>query len=264
MSFSILDQIVARKKKRVEGLKESMPLEMLIEYNRLNKKSRKGNFKGALKNRDRISIIAEVKKASPSAGVIREDFDPVSIIKTYDSMPVDAVSVITEEDFFKGSIETLALVERLSDKPALMKDFIIDEYQLHDALRWDADCVLLIAKILAPELLEEFISKSKRLGLDSLVEVHSRSELDAAVSAGAEIVGINNRNLETFEVDIETTINLIDHVPEHIVRVSESGVRTGDDIKRLFASGVDAVLIGEVLMRSKDISLKLRELLGHD
>ncbi len=260
MRANILDKIAEKKALRVMEQKRILPVERLAELRGPDALPRR-DFRKAVKNEGRISVIAEVKKASPSAGVIRKDFNPADIIKEYESSGADAISVITEEDYFMGSPDILPLVKSLSRRPALMKDFIIDEYQLHSAVFYGADCVLLIAKLLGGEKLAGFIRRAEELGLDSLVEVHDMSELDCALSAGAGIIGINNRDLDTFEVDMETTMELVPRIPASAVKVSESGIKTRDDIDRLYSAGVDAVLIGESLMRADDIGARLRELL---
>ncbi len=264
MSCNILDKIIERKRLSLIESKRSLPLKKLIEFNDSQKNRIARDFKKSLQNPGRISLIAEVKKASPSAGVIREDFDPGMIIARYEASSVDAISVITEENFFMGSPDSLALVKSFSSKPALMKDFVIDEYQIHSALCWGADAVLLIAKILSAEKLKGFISLSKELGLDCLVEAHDAPDIEKAAGAGAEIIGINNRDLETFNVDINTSVSLLGYIPGYAVKVSESGIRSKSDINALREAGADAVLAGEVLMRSADIAYGVKKLLLDD
>lgn len=259
MSSSILDRIAGKKAETVSRQKQRLPLKALLETSPVRNYSKR-DFGSSIKNEGRASVIAEVKKASPSAGVIRKNFNPVEIIKNYEKSGADAISVITEEDFFLGSPDTLRLVKKLSGCPALMKDFIIDEYQLYAAASMGADCVLLIARLLPGGKLADFVCKAAELNMDSLVEVHDGKELDSALGAEAKIIGINNRNLETFEVDIRTTLDIAPGIPEGVIKVSESGISTKDDVKKLYSAGIDAVLIGEVLMRAEDPGAKLREL----
>lgn len=261
MAPGILDRIIESKRRSIEGKKLSLPIDDLMSRGALNRQARK-NFKESIKNEGRISVIAEIKKASPSAGQIRSEFEPSGIIMSYREAGADAVSVVTEEDYFYGSPATLPLVKKLSGLPALMKDFIIDPYQLHEALFWGADAVLLIAGILPGGKLEHFVQQAGEIGLDSLVEVRGREEIDRAVSAGAGIIGVNNRNLETFEVSIQASLELLKFIPENAVKVSESGIHTGKDLRMLREAGADAVLIGEALMRAESPGGKLREILS--
>jgi indole-3-glycerol phosphate synthase len=251
----ILDEIMASKRAELEGVKERVPLETLVE--KLSGLDETRDFAAALKA-DGVRIIAEVKKASPSKGVIREDFDPVAIAKAYDANGAAAISVLTEMEYFMGSLDYMNLVKASVKIPVLRKDFIFDYYQLVEARVNGADAVLLIAAVLEAETLISLIEKSKELGLAQLVEVHSDLELEKAKSSGAEIIGINNRNLKTFKTDIETTKRLMEKVPDSAITVSESGINTGEDIRGLTEAGVDAFLIGEALMRDPDVGAKLR------
>lgn len=209
------------------------------------------------------AVIAEVKKASPSKGLIRADFDPEAIARAYESAGAAAVSVLTDERFFQGSLEYLSLVKKTISLPVLRKDFIIDEYQLWEARAAGADAVLLIVAALDAELLRKLMAGADRIGLQCLVEVHDEHELDLALRADARMIGINNRNLQTFEVSLETTTRLLAGVQERTAKmISESGILTRDDLVKLGATGVDAVLIGEALMRERDVEAKLRELIG--
>jgi indole-3-glycerol phosphate synthase len=221
-------------------------------------------FFDALVDTDDIAVIAEVKKASPSKGVIRADFDPVAIGQTYEGNGASAISVLTDEKYFQGSDTYLTQVSNVVDIPILRKDFVVDPYQIYEARAIGAAAVLLIASVLDHEELEEMIGLCGEVGLDALVEVHTEEEALVASEAGAEIVGINNRDLTTFETDLETTPRIARHLPEDVVVVSESGIHTRDDIIRLRDAGADAVLIGESLMREPDIGRKLRDLLGKD
>jgi indole-3-glycerol phosphate synthase len=210
-----------------------------------------------------ISVIAEVKKASPSKGLIRADFDPVEIAAAYDRAQAEAISVLTDERFFMGSKQNLQLIRQSSTTPLLRKDFIIDPHQIYEARLLGADCILLIAAILESRQLTEFSQLAKMLNMDVLIEVHNREEVEVVLaSTEPTIIGINNRNLKTFETDLRTTESLLPYVPTHVPVVSESGIHQPDDIAYLRSLGVRAVLIGEHFMRQDDIALALEELVG--
>ncbi|MGC8545927.1 MAG: indole-3-glycerol phosphate synthase TrpC [Athalassotoga sp.] len=243
----ILDEIVRYKLSKVELQKKQQPLEPI----KASLKIEKRDFKGVL-SKDRISIIAEIKKASPSKGIIQNDFSPKKQAQIYDSANIDAISVLTEDKYFKGKDEYLKLVRDETKKPVLRKDFIVDEYQITESKLLGADAVLLIVAILQNKL-KKFNELAKSSELDCLVEVHDEKELETALDCGCEIIGINNRNLKDFSVDLKTTERLIRNIPNHVTIVSESGIKTADDVKYLSSIGVDAVLIGETFMRmSKD------------
>lgn len=202
---------------------------------------------------DALGLIAEVKKASPSAGAIVEQFDPVAIAQAYEAAGAHAVSVLTDERFFQGSLAYLAAIRKAVGLPVLRKDFILHEIQLYEAAVAGADAVLLIVAALGQSDLARLYDIAGMLGLDVLVEVHSLEELDRAMDIGARVIGVNNRNLATFEVDLHTTEEISDEVPEEILLVSESGIKTNADARRVFACGVNALLVGEALMRSGDV-----------
>lgn len=243
----VLDEIVRHKKKEVEEKKRIKPVEELINE---IKGGYSGNFKKALQ-KEGISIIGEIKKASPSKGIIKEDFDSVKIAKVYEKVDVDAISVLTEKEFFKGDDNYIREVKKVSSKPILRKDFIVDEYQIYESKILGADAVLLIVSVLGDKL-RDFYNLSKSVGLDVLVEIHDRQQLEIALEAGCDIIGINNRDLKTFNVDINTTENLIKYIPQNTTIVSESGIKTPEDIRYLASLGVDAVLIGETFMKIID------------
>ena len=216
------------------------------------------DFRRALKRSDgKVAVIAEVKKASPSAGVIAESFDPVAIAKNYERAGADAISVLTDEKFFQGRLSHLVDVRGAVSLPVLRKDFVIDEIQIAEAAAAGADAILLIAAALEQKQLVDLLSAAATYQLDVLVEVHTLGELGRALDAGAEIIGINNRDLATFEVDLSVTEKLCRHVPDEVVLVSESGIKSMEDIACLEACSVDAVLIGEALMRGE---LSIRDL----
>jgi len=243
----VLDEIVRHKKKEVEEKKRIKPVEELINE---IKGGYSGNFKKVLQ-KEGISIIGEIKQASPSKGIIKEDFDSVKIAKVYEKVDVDAISVLTEKEFFKGDDNYIREVKKVSSKPILRKDFIVDEYQIYESKILGADAVLLIVSVLGHKL-RDFYNLSKSVGLDVLVEIHDRQQLEIALEAGCDIIGINNRDLKTFNVDINTTENLIKYIPQNTTIVSESGIKTPEDIRYLASLGVDAVLIGETFMKIID------------
>jgi len=209
-----------------------------------------------------IALIAEVKKASPSAGVICENFDPVRIARQYEAAGAHAISVLTDREFFQGRLEYLEQIRAAVKLPVLRKDFIIEELQIHEAAAAGADAVLLIAAILDDRQLREYRAVAEHLHLAALVEVHDDVEVDRAIAAGARLIGINNRNLRDFSVNLRTTEQLAARLPDDVVVVAESGIHTRQDVARVAQAGVQAILVGESLMRSRDIAGKVRELLG--
>lgn len=200
-----------------------------------------------------LALIAEIKKASPSKGLIRPQFNLDEIIHDYSSLPADAISVLTDQNFFQGNADYLRIVKAQTKIPVLRKDFIIAEDQIHESYSMGADIILLIVAMLSLQELKHFIETATKLGLDTLVEAHSASEIDNALSAGAKIIGINNRDLNTFKVDLNNALNLVQHIPNGIIKVAESGLHNYDDIKKVEQAGFDAVLIGEAFMAHVDI-----------
>jgi len=254
----ILEGIVEAKRKEIASLKAERPLSRLEEAMRDLPPTR--DFRGAI-SRFPCSIIAEVKRRSPSKGSIREDFDPFKIAAIFQENGAAAVSVLTDVEFFGGSRTYLPGIGKTVDLPLLRKDFIIDPYQIYETRTLGGDALLLIARLLEEEQLRHYIHLSEALGLLPLVEVHTREELDTALSAGAEIIGINNRDLGTFSTDIGITLDLAPYIPGSKIVVSESGINTREDIETLMKAGIHSFLIGEALMRAEDIGGKLRELL---
>jgi indole-3-glycerol phosphate synthase len=253
--MNILDRIVASTEKRVErDKKDGMPPEC-------GEKRQPFRFEKSLRGPD-MSFICEVKKASPSKGVIAEDFPYLEIVREYEAAGASAISVLTEPEFFQGKYSYLTEIRSITNIPLLRKDFIIDRFQIEQSSCLGADAILLICSILTPAKLAEFIKEADRFGLSCLVEVHDESELRMAVAAGARVIGVNNRDLKTFEVDTGNSIRLRKLVPNNIVFVSESGIRTADDVKLLRNHGIDAVLVGETLMRSADRKAALTALKG--
>jgi indole-3-glycerol phosphate synthase len=258
---TILDRIVAHKREELMATKAREPLAALRA--RVASAPLPRDFAAALRAPG-IGLIAEVKKASPSRGVLRADFDPVWLAKQYAEGGAAAISVLTDAKHFEGTLEHLHAVRQAFPKgpPLLRKDFLFDEYQLYQARLCGADAALLITAILETPLLRDLVSQARGLGLTPLVEVHDEAELERALEAGAEVIGINNRDLRTFEVDIATTERLRPLVPQEATVVAESGIFTRADIRRLEAARVDAVLIGEALVTAPDPAAKVRELLG--
>ena len=252
----ILDAIVARKKEEVAALRQrGLPTPMgLVEPPR--------GFIRALTSAPGLAIIAEAKKASPSKGVIQPDFDPVRIACNYHQGGAQAISVLTDVDFFQGSLEYIPLVRAAVPLPVLRKDFLIDPLQIEEAHAVGADAILLIAAILTTRQLREYRQQAESLGMDVLVEVHNEPELASALDAGSRLIGVNNRNLNDFSVSLETTFRLRRLVPDGIPVVSESGISTIEDIRRLKAAGVKAALIGESLMRAGVQDQLLKEFLA--
>lgn len=255
----ILSKIIEEKKKEIERAQRHVPLSEL--KGQVKSLSIKSTFKKLISRKGHINLIAEVKKSSPSKGVIRADFDPVKIALTYQAYGASAISVLTDERFFDGKLEYLRHVKERVTIPVLRKDFIIDEYQVYESAANGADAILLIANILTPEELNRYFAIAKELGMDVLVEVHNEEDMEKALKSPATIIGINNRDLSTFNVDLSTTQRLIRLLPEHRTIVSESGIETYEQVMYLKSLGVNAVLIGEALMKAENIGEKVRELI---
>jgi indole-3-glycerol phosphate synthase len=255
---SFLGTIVTHIRGEVERRKKEVPESALRERPLFRAPTR--GFANRLAGSSR-RIIAEVKRASPSKGWLRADFDPVAIARQYAEYGASAISVLTEEKFFQGSLGDLEKIRTAVSKPLLRKDFIIDPYQITEAKSCGADAVLLIAALLDPGLLSQLRQAAVALGLDVLVEVHSERELNQALGSGAALVGINNRDLETFAVNLETTRELAPLVPPHTLAICESGIDTLEQIREIEALGIHVFLIGESLMRAPQPGVKLKELL---
>ena len=248
---------MAQKKEEIERRKRALPLTYLNE--RISQQKAPLDLALALKG-DHIGLIAEVKRASPSRGMLRPNLNPVQLAQTYVEGGANAISVLTEANYFKGSIDDLAAIRQEVTLPVLRKDFILDPYQVHESRAYGADALLLIAAILSQEQLEELLSLSHSLGLRCLVEVHNENEVEIALLSGAEIVGINNRDLSTFAVDINTTRRLRPLIPQQRIVVAESGIRSRSDVEKLEEWGIDAMLVGEALVTAHDVIAKIREL----
>jgi indole-3-glycerol phosphate synthase len=218
-------------------------------------------FRAGLQLGDQVALIAEVKKASPSAGVIAADFNPLSQAREYARGGAHALSVLTDEKYFQGHLTYLRQIREQVDLPLLRKDFIIHELQVYESVIAGADCILLIVASLDDPTLRQLYDVAKACQLDVLVEVHDLPEMERALELGADMIGINNRNLKTFIVDLATTETLAEEIPNDTVAISESGIKTGEDVRRVRAAGVNAVLVGETLMRAKNVPEKMQELL---
>ena len=259
--MSILNKIVDQKRERLSHAKAKSSITQL-------KAAIKDipiplDFEQALaRKQGQIRLIAEIKKASPSKGLIRQDFSHKTIAAVYREKKVNAVSVLTEEDFFQGRLEFLADVKSISLLPVLRKDFIFDDYQIYEARANHADAILLIAAILDENQAEEYLHISKELGMAVLFEVHDHKELEMALRINAPVIGINNRNLKTLQIEMHTTLELKKEIPVDKIVVSESGIKTRDDVLRLEQAGIDAMLIGTSLMESADIGRKIEDLRG--
>lgn len=257
-----LDEILAKKREELEQEKKKLSQEELLNRLKISPAPRR-DFKARIGEPGQINLIAEVKKASPSRGIIRQNFDPVEIAKTYEASRARALSVLTDEKFFKGKLSYLGQIREATTLPILRKDFIVDEYQIYQSALAEADAILLISAILSREEIARFYSIAGRLNLDCLVEVHTEEEVARALEIGPQILGINNRDLATFEVDLDTTERLIRMIPRDKIIVAESGISSHEDVVRLRDLGVNAVLIGEVFMESEDIASKVKEIMGY-
>jgi len=245
--MSILQKIVANTKTNLVHKKAEFPLEK-IQSSLENLKLPRGKFKDNISSKDE-AIIAEIKKASPSAGIIKEDFHPTKIAMEYESFGASALSILTEEDFFMGSIEYLKDVKKITSLPILRKDFMIDEYQIYESKLIGADCILLIASILNDQQIEAFINVAIKLELDYLIEVHDENELKRVDRFEDALIGVNNRNLETFEVDLNNSVRLRNKFRQNNIFIAESGIKSREDMNYLKMNNIKVFLIGESLMR---------------
>lgn len=256
----ILDDIISKKRERLRHEIMHTGIEAWKQRIMRTGLHKPVDFAKALKRGGKLSIIAEIKKASPSAGIIREYFNPAAIAAEYAASGVQAISVLTEKDFFMGDDNDLVKVRQTVPVPTLRKDFIIDLRQVYQSRYLGADAILLIVSILDDETLKKMMIVADILGMQCLVEVHDEAGLERALDAGAKIIGINNRNLKTFVVDLTTTERLINRIPMDKIVVSESGIKTADDMRYLKNIGADAVLVGESIMRAESAADKIEEL----
>ena len=255
----ILDEIVISTRRTLAEQRARAPLASIEEAVRHQEPAR--DFARALEGQD-ISLIAEIKRASPSKGVLRRDLSAPSLARVYSGAGAAAVSVLTESAYFRGAFADLQAVRAEIGLPLLCKDFVVDGYQVYKARAHGADAVLLIVAILTPRELRTLFETARSLGMTALVEVHSRKELERALQLSPRLVGINNRNLSDFSIDLETTLSLLRLIPEGVTVVSESGIHTRADVVRLKSAGASAILVGEALVTSHDPAAKIRELLG--
>jgi indole-3-glycerol phosphate synthase len=254
----ILSRIIEEKRRVVEEAKKAVSPEELIK--RAQGIYVKSAFKRNISRPHHVNLIAELKKASPSLGIIRGDFNPVKIAVIYETNGASAISVLTDERFFEGRLDYIKQVKERVSLPVLRKDFIIDEYQIYETVVAGADAILLIAEILSSAELARFLAIAKGAGLDILTEVHTEEDIEKALDVGAEIIGINNRDLHTFKVELGVTQRLVRLIPRDRVIVSASGIKTYEDVMFLKSLGVNAVLIGEAFMEADDIGARMREL----
>ena len=257
--MTILDEIAVKTRERIDSRKRELPLEQLRARAEAMPADSGFPFEAALR-KDGISFICEVKKASPSKGLIAPDFPYVQIAKDYEQAGASAVSCLTEPFYFQGSDVYLEEISREVSLPAIRKDFTVDEYMIYEAKILYASAVLLICAILSDEQLKEYLTIAHSLGLSALVEAHTEEEVERALKCGGHIIGVNNRDLKTFQVDVTTSVRLRKLVPKEHVFVSESGIRNSEDIARLYHNGTDAVLIGEAFMRAENKKQMLEEL----
>jgi indole-3-glycerol phosphate synthase len=254
----VLGTIIAARRRRIEELRGMTPLENLRQA--AGERSERRDFAAAVSG-EVLSVIAELKQASPSRGLLRSEYRPPEIAESYQQAGASALSVLTEEQFFRGSLKDLAAARKAVCLPVLRKDFIIDEYQVYESVAAGADAILLIVAALEDKELTHFIELTQQLSIAALVEVHTAEELERAANAGARIIGINNRNLNTLEVSLETSFRLREKMPSSCLSVSESGIKRGADLEKLAGAGFNAVLIGEHLMLADDPGKELSRLL---
>lgn len=259
----ILEEILISKRKEIARRIEALPLEevkLRLAQAPACPARAVQDFKEAISRPGRINLIAEIKKASPSAGLIRADFRPAEIASAYEAAEASAISVLTDEKFFQGSLAHLKEAKDAVSLPLLAKDFFLDEYQIYQARMFGADAFLVIARALSQEKIKVFLKIGQALGMAALVEVHDEEDLAKALASGAEIIGINNRDLATFKVNLEVTLRLAPLIPQDKIVVSESGIKSRADVETLAQAGVNAVLIGEALLQEKDICAAARRL----
>lgn len=258
--MNVLEEIVLNKRKEIDAARSARPIESLLE--RVSAAPPVRDFAAAIKAGAGMRVIAEVKKASPSAGLIRADFDPVAIARIYAAHGAACISVLTDGPYFQGSLDDLIAVRQAVSIPVLRKDFMLDRYQVLEARVAGADCILLIAECLDDCGLRDLYFYASELGMESLIEIYEPENLERVLKLEPALIGINNRNLRTFVTDLDHSLTLRSRVPVDCVLVSESGIHTRADVERLEQAGIRAILVGETLMRSADIGKKLRELLG--
>lgn len=259
---TFLDKILVNKIIEVGNLKKFRSLKSL-QSALLARKTEIRNFSSAISKKNKLHLIAEIKKASPSAGLIRKDFDHIEIAKEYEkSRLVDAISVLTEKKYFQGDIKFVGDIKKVTSMPVIRKDFIFDEYQIYESYLAEADALLLIVAILEESELNNLLSITHELGMSALVEVHSEKEIEVALEAEAKIIGINARDLKTFKVDNSLFERLSKYIPREIIKVAESGLEDKRDLEKAYIAGANAVLIGTSIMRSKNMKEKIKDLVS--
>ncbi len=258
--LTILDEIILHKRSEVAAAKAQRPLPELLA--RISDAPPVRSFLTALKATSAPALIAEVKKASPSVGLIREDFDPVQIARTYEQAGAACLSILTDEKFFQGHLDFLHSIRHAVRIPVMRKEFIIDRYQIAEARVAGADCVLLIAECLTDQELHDLYGYCRDLGMDALIELYDQENVERVLATGTQLIGINNRDLRSFQTSLEHTFALKKMLPDNVLLVSESGIRTHADILRLRSAGVGAVLVGETLMKQSDIAAAVHDLMS--
>lgn len=256
----ILAEICETKRKEIQAAKSARPLAEL-EAELANAPAAR-DFAGAIRSAENVGLIAEVKKASPSAGLIRADFDPVAIAQTYEKAGASCISCLTDQPYFQGRLEYLSAIREAVSLPVMRKDFLLDRYQILEARVAGADCVLLIAECLNDCELRDLYFYASELGMDSLIEIYEPENLERVLALEPELLGVNNRNLKKMVTDLNHTIDLAPQIPDSCLLIGESGIRTQDDVARLTAAGVKGILVGETLMRQEDITAKIHELIS--
>jgi indole-3-glycerol phosphate synthase len=262
MAADILDRIVAHKKEEVAACRTQTPLSVLKDQARTKTANRRSFYEALARPADQVRIIAEIKRASPSKGDIRADLDPAALAQAYGRGGAAALSVLTDRAFFKGSPADLTAARNACSLPVLRKDFVISDYQIYEAAAWGANAVLLIVRILSKQQLSEFSVLCNDLGIDALVEVHTEADLEAAIDAGASVIGINNRNLASFDTDIETAMSLSAKLGAGQIAVAASGISSRKDIEQNLKAGISRFLIGESLVTANDPETFLTRLIG--
>lgn len=258
--MNILEKICNLKKKNIESLKKTISVQELMHKKRkVQKKSFIDSFK-----KNKLNLIAEIKKKSPSAGLIRKDFNVIEIAKLYKKAGAECLSILTEKNFFGGNIHFMDTVKKATNLPILRKDFIIDEWQIYESYHHGADCILLIVAILEDKQIKNYLNIAKNLNLDVLVEVHNETETKRAIDLGVKCIGINNRNLKTLKIDLNCFEKLSKLIPKYTVKIAESGLTQNKQLLRLRESGADGFLVGEFLLKQKDIFLSTKELIKND
>tara|TARA_B100000989_G_scaffold298517_1_gene288223 strand:- start:1511 stop:2290 length:780 start_codon:yes stop_codon:yes gene_type:complete len=258
--MNILEKICNLKKKNIESLKKTISVQELMHKKRkVQKKSFIDSFK-----KNKLNLIAEIKKKSPSAGLIRKDFNVIEIAKLYKKAGAECLSILTEKNFFGGNIHFMDTVKKATNLPILRKDFIIDEWQIYESYHHGADCILLIVAILEDKQIKNYLNIAKNLNLDVLVEVHNETETKRAIDLGVKCIGINNRNLKTLKIDLNCFEKLSKLIPKYTIKIAESGLTQNKQLLRLRESGADGFLVGEFLLKQKDIFLSTKELIKND